>query len=169
IYNYRELREELSNEQGAGSREQPAGSEATKRAGSTEHRAAVTNLPSPVSGLRLANRTQETQQTPNASTWISSSDTEVLLRLLIRDGKAALPKLAGMFGFAFYDCESGRALLARDPFGIKPLYYLQRDGGLAFDSETRALRPLFPQIQINGSAVRDTLLWRSVPEPATLF
>ena len=169
IYNYRELREELSNEQGAGSREQPAGSEATKRAGSTEHRAAVTNLPSPVSGLRLANRTQETQQTPNASTWISSSDTEVLLRLLIRDGKAALPKLAGMFGFAFYDCESGRALLARDAFGIKPLYYLERDGGLAFASETRALRPLFPQIQINGSAVRDTLLWGSVPEPATLF
>ena len=159
IYNYRELREELSNEQGAASRETEVGG----------RRSEVRGQRSDVGDQRTTHRTQETQLTPNASTWISSSDTEVLLRLLIRDGKAALPKLAGMFGFAFYDCESGRALLARDAFGIKPLYYLERDGGLAFASETRALRPLFPQIQINGSAVRDTLLWGSVPEPATLF
>src|SRR5439155_708490 len=104
IYNYRELREELSNEQGAASRETEVGG----------RRSEVRGQRSDVGDQRTMHRTQETQLTPNASTWISSSDTEVLLRLLIRDGKAALSKLAGMFGFAFYDCESGRALLARD-------------------------------------------------------
>ena len=126
IYNYRELRDELSQ-------------------------AAVTGHPSPVN-----------------SGWHSNSDTEVLLGLLIREGKAALPKLAGMFAFAFYDCESGRALLARDPFGIKPLYYLERDGGLAFASEVRALRHMVPEAETAAAALRDTLLWGSVPEPATL-
>lgn len=96
------------------------------------------------------------------------SDTEVLLRLLMREGKAALLKLAGMFAFAFYDCESGRALLARDAFGIKPLYYVEREGGLAFASEVRALSPLVPETKIAAAALRDTLLWGSVPEPATL-
>jgi asparagine synthase (glutamine-hydrolysing) len=97
------------------------------------------------------------------------SDTEVLLRLLELYGKAALGRLAGMFAFAWYDCQSGRGLLARDPFGIKPLYYTERNGGVAFASEVRALRPLIDEASISASAVRDTLLWGSVPEPATLI
>lgn len=101
-------------------------------------------------------------------TFHGQSDTEVLLRLLVREGKAALPKLAGMFAFAFYDRESGRGLLVRDAFGIKPLYYAEPDGGVAFASEVTALRLLMPAAETAAAALRDTLLWGSVPEPATL-
>ena len=96
------------------------------------------------------------------------SDTEVLLRLLAREGVTALPKLAGMFALAYYDAASGRGLLARDAFGIKPLYYVEREGGLAFASEIRALRPIVQDAGIDAAALRDTLLWGSVQEPATL-
>src|SRR5438034_7673590 len=73
-----------------------------------------------------------------------------------------------MFAFAFCDCESGRALLARDAFGIKPLYYVERGESLAFASEVRTLRPMAADNRIGTEALRDTLLWGSVPEPATL-
>lgn len=97
----------------------------------------------------------------------SSSDTEVLLRLLVRNGKSALPGLAGMFAFALYEPGSGRALLARDAFGIKPLYYAEEEGGLRFASEVGALRTLMSGTRCDPGALRDTLLWGSVPEPAT--
>jgi asparagine synthase (glutamine-hydrolysing) len=97
------------------------------------------------------------------------SDTEVLLRLLVLDGAAALPALAGMFAFALFDRERGTGLLARDAFGVKPLYYLVRNGALAFASEVRALRALVPDSGPAAPALRDTLLWGSVPEPDTLI
>jgi asparagine synthase (glutamine-hydrolysing) len=93
------------------------------------------------------------------------SDTEVLLRLLVRQGAACLPKLAGMFAFAFWDEGTGAALLARDPLGIKPLYYREEGGTLCFASETRVLR--MDGDMNDASAVRDFFLWGSVPEPAT--
>lgn len=70
------------------------------------------------------------------------SDTELLLRLLVRDGEAALPRLNGMFAFCLYDREAGTLLLARDGFGIKPLYYTDAGGRFAFASELKALLAL---------------------------
>src|SRR5216683_7221694 len=70
------------------------------------------------------------------------SDTELLLRLLVRDGEAALPRLNGMFAFCLYDREAGTLLLARDRFGIKPLYYAIAGGRFAFASELKALLAL---------------------------
>lgn len=102
-------------------------------------------------------------------TFLGQSDTEVVLRLLEREGAAALHRLAGMFALAWFDARTGRALLARDPFGIKPLYYAKSNGGIAFSSEVRALRAFVPGAGISPGAVRDTLLWGSIPEPATLF
>ena len=67
------------------------------------------------------------------------SDTEVLLRMLMREGAQALNKLNGMFAFAFVDTHSKEWLLARDPFGIKPLYLAQLPGQVAFASEIKAL------------------------------
>jgi asparagine synthase (glutamine-hydrolysing) len=96
----------------------------------------------------------------------SGSDTEVLLRLLVREGAACLPKLAGMFAFAFWDKEAGTALLARDQLGIKPLYYRDENGTLSFASETRVLRKNGDPT--DASALHDFFLWGSVPEPATL-
>lgn len=101
-------------------------------------------------------------------TFNGQSDTEVLLRVLTTAGTAALPKLAGMFAFAFHDAVSGRALLARDAFGIKPLYYREHEGSLAFASEVKVLRAMVPDTRLSPSALRDTLLWGTVPEPATL-
>jgi asparagine synthase (glutamine-hydrolysing) len=103
-----------------------------------------------------------------AESFVGHSDTEVLLRLLLREGRAALPKLAGMFAFAFWDATSGRALLARDAFGIKPLYFSTRDGGLQFASEVKALRRE-SACTVDAPAMRDFLLWGSMPESTTLW
>jgi len=105
----------------------------------------------------------------DATTFAGESDTEVLLRLLVMEGKSVLPKLAGMFALAWHDCESGRGLLARDAFGIKPLYYAHFPGGVAFASEVRTLTPLLADASLDPGALRDTLMWGSVPEPATMF
>lgn len=96
----------------------------------------------------------------------SDSDTEVLLRLLAREGVACLPKLAGMFAFCYWDEAAGEALLARDAFGIKPLYYRVDDGTLAFASEARLLQRSGDEA--DAEALRDFFLWGSVSEPATL-
>ncbi|WP_424963339.1 asparagine synthase (glutamine-hydrolyzing) [Ekhidna sp.] len=69
----------------------------------------------------------------------STSDTEVLLYLLIKEGKECLPKLNGFFAFAFYDSKEESLLLARDRMGIKPLHYYRNKDFLAFGSEMKAL------------------------------
>ena len=72
----------------------------------------------------------------------TTSDTEVLLESIIHRGlDAMLPRLEGMFAFALYDTHEGSLTLARDRFGIKPLYVYDCDDAFAFASEIRALRP----------------------------
>ena len=73
------------------------------------------------------------------------SDTEVLLHALIEWDEQALPRLNGMWAFAFWQPAKQRLLLARDRFGVKPLYYRNGPGGLAFASEPKALLALFPE------------------------
>jgi asparagine synthase (glutamine-hydrolysing) len=85
----------------------------------------------------------------------SQTDTEVLLNLMIRSGSHGLPRAIGMFAFAFLDISRRRVVLARDPFGIKPLFFATRDGAVAFASEIRPLLDL-------GFAPR-------VVEPSALF
>ncbi|HVR87095.1 MAG TPA: asparagine synthetase B, partial [Planctomycetota bacterium] len=69
----------------------------------------------------------------------SGGDTEVLLKLLVREGSAALRKLRGMFAFACWNPRSRLLFLARDPFGIKPLYLWRDADRLLFASEMKAL------------------------------
>ena len=72
--------------------------------------------------------------------FLTESDTEVLLQLLVREREKALAKLNGMFAFVFLDVASGEWLMARDQFGIKPLYYANTPSGqLLFASEIKAL------------------------------
>jgi len=66
--------------------------------------------------------------------WRTRSDNEVALHLVDREGPAALARLNGMFAFAMAS-EDGRFVAARDPVGIKPLYWAQRDGVTRFASE----------------------------------
>lgn len=76
--------------------------------------------------------------------FVGRSDTEVLLHALIEWGAAALPRLNGMWAFACWQPRLRRLLLARDRFGVKPLYYRIGPEGLAFASEPKALLELFP-------------------------
>jgi asparagine synthase (glutamine-hydrolysing) len=69
----------------------------------------------------------------------TGSDTEVLLRLLVCDGPAALAQLRGMFALGWWDAEARALVLARDRFGIKPLYVAAADTSIAFASEIHAL------------------------------
>ncbi|MBF0507786.1 MAG: asparagine synthase (glutamine-hydrolyzing) [Deltaproteobacteria bacterium] len=69
----------------------------------------------------------------------TSSDTEVLLHLLIQKGDQAFNELNGMFAFAFIDRLTGVWLLARDLFGIKPLYYASIQDEIIFASEIKAI------------------------------
>ena len=88
----------------------------------------------------------------------TASDSEVLLRALIVWGEAALPRLNGMFAFGFYDSQRHTLLLARDRFGIKPLYFAQVGSGAAFASEIKQLYDL-PGVsrRMNLRRVRDFL------------
>src|SRR5262249_41044361 len=69
----------------------------------------------------------------------TSSDTEVVLEAWRAWGPGALDRFRGMFAFALFDHQTGELVLARDPLGIKPLYYLPRGRGVVFASELKAL------------------------------
>jgi asparagine synthase (glutamine-hydrolysing) len=69
----------------------------------------------------------------------SATDSEVVLNALAAWGVAALARLNGMFAFALWDRKERRLLLARDRYGIKPLYYFQQGATLAFASEQKAI------------------------------
>ena len=88
----------------------------------------------------------------------STSDTEVLLYALLQWGEHALVRLNGMFAFALWQPREQRLLLARDRFGVKPLYYRVGREGFAFASEPKALLDLFPEHrQICHSTLLDFL------------
>lgn len=72
-------------------------------------------------------------------TFLSQTDTEVLLQLYARMRSECLKSLRGMFAFAIRDNETGEVFIARDPLGIKPLYYVKTEKVFIFASELRAL------------------------------
>lgn len=71
--------------------------------------------------------------------FFSQSDTEVLLHLYAEKGEAMVHELRGMFAFAIWNAESGSLFVARDPYGIKPLYYSDDGRTFRFASQVRAL------------------------------
>ena len=108
--------------------------------------------------------------TAKGHTFRSHSDTEVLLHLWAEHGEAMVDELRGMYAFAIWDAERGGLFLARDPYGIKPLYLADDGRTLRAASQVKAL--------LAGGGI-DTapdpaghvgfFLWGHVPEPHTLY
>jgi asparagine synthase (glutamine-hydrolysing) len=100
----------------------------------------------------------------------TTSDTEVLLILYSREGERMLCKLRGMFAFGIWNTRSRELFLARDPYGIKPLYYAATATALIFASQVKSIIAsglISPEHEPAGLA--GFYLWGSVPEPWTLF
>jgi asparagine synthase (glutamine-hydrolysing) len=99
------------------------------------------------------------------ASFITSSDTEVVLEAWRHWGPGALLRFRGMFAFAITDTATGELVLARDPLGIKPLLYLHRGNGVMFASELKALlSAVGPELKVEPGAMVASMLYYWVPE-----
>ena len=100
----------------------------------------------------------------------SHCDTEVLLHLYAERGAAMMDDLRGMYAFAIWDTRSRTLFCARDPFGIKPLYYAAGGGVLRLASQVKALltcRCVDHSVEPAGPV--GFFLWGAVPDPFTMY
>ncbi len=103
-------------------------------------------------------------------TFKTDSDTEVLVHLYEQHDLGFAEKLRGMFAVALWDSRNERLVIARDRFGIKPLYYSTTNGKLVFASELKSILrcPGFKG-QVSLDAVEAFLAFNSIPAPLTIF
>jgi asparagine synthase (glutamine-hydrolysing) len=100
----------------------------------------------------------------------SQTDTEVILKLYQQFGTDCVHHLRGMFAFAIWDDQEKTCFLARDPLGIKPLYYWLKDSTLVFASELKSiLATRLPTLNLSMEGLYGYLISGSVPEPHTLI
>ena len=99
----------------------------------------------------------------------SNSDTEVILKAYGHWGERCLHEFRGMFAFALWDAQRHRVFVARDPMGIKPMYFYQSDRYFMFSSEVRTLlgTGLVPRV-IDCSGLLNYLTFGSLYDPNTL-
>ena len=100
----------------------------------------------------------------------TNSEIEVMLTLYSVEGESFINKLRGMFAFSFYDKEKNTVMLGRDPFGIKPLYYIEREGQVYFSSESKVfyLDPALDKTLIDEEQLQHYFTYQYIPEPSTL-
>ncbi len=101
--------------------------------------------------------------------FFSQSDTEVLLKILIREGSNALPKLNGFFAFCLYDKQDQTMLLARDRFGIKPLLYSFDDDKFIFASEMKSVLKYGIEKDIDFASLATYLHLNYIPAPDSIL
>jgi asparagine synthase (glutamine-hydrolysing) len=150
IYNYLELRQEIEvRGQTSDVSEQPQ-----IRGGKSE--IAASGSEQPAGGGQLC--------------WRSNSDTEVLLNAFRIWGTDSFEKVRGMFAAAIWDDAKEKLFLARDPFGIKPLYYYTSDDMIVFASEIRALLAsgLIPRT-LSREGLMSYVRYGSVEDPLTII
>ncbi len=99
----------------------------------------------------------------------SASDTEVLLYLFIEYGEKCLEMLNGFFAFAIYDKEENSMFIARDRYGIKPLWYYHDEDKFLFASELKALLQFNIEKEVNYNAVYQFFQLNYIPAPHTIF
>ncbi|MCB0700161.1 MAG: asparagine synthase (glutamine-hydrolyzing) [Chitinophagales bacterium] len=99
----------------------------------------------------------------------TTSDTEVLLYLLIEHGEKCLEWLSGFFAFALYDTQADTLLLARDRYGKKPLLYYRTDEQFAFSSEMKSLLEWGIPKKLNYSVLHQYLQLNYIPQPQSMI
>ena len=103
-------------------------------------------------------------------TFRTNSDSEVLLEAWRLWGEKSLNRLRGMFAFALFDKRTGRMVVARDPFGIKPLFIARRNEGLVFASELKAISiALGGALRLNHTALVSSLMYYWIPETHCVY
>lgn len=105
----------------------------------------------------------------NGFVFFSTSDTEVLLNLFIRDGEACLSKLNGFFSFCIYDKLEQNLFVARDRYGIKPLLYLFDEDKFLFASEMKSLQHYGINKELDYNSLYTYLQLNYIPAPHTIF
>lgn len=95
----------------------------------------------------------------------SQSDTEVVLRLFALKGESFLHEINGFFALAIHDAEKDELLIARDRFGVKPLWWCEQDGQLLFASELRALEALGATGDIDRLSLHQYFTHHFIPAP----
>lgn len=106
----------------------------------------------------------------SGASFLSHSDTEVLLKAYARWGDSCLSRFRGMFAFALWDARQHRLFIARDPMGIKPLYYAQSGKFFLFASEVRALLGTgLIRRSIDRAGLLNYLTYGSAYDPLTLI
>jgi asparagine synthase (glutamine-hydrolysing) len=115
-------------------------------------------------------RSLQNQLTKRGHVLQTASDTEVIVHLYEEQGEECVHWLRGMFGFALWDAQRERLLLARDRLGIKPLYYADVNGTLIFGSEIKSILQ-HPAIsaELDSDALSNFLSLKYVPSPQTMF
>jgi asparagine synthase (glutamine-hydrolysing) len=101
----------------------------------------------------------------------TNSEVEVLAKLYTHYGENFIEKLRGMFSFIIWDKINKTFLGARDPFGIKPFYYVENDNGLYVASELKSFHKNedTSYTEIDNEALHNYLTFQFVPEPKTLL
>lgn len=91
-------------------------------------------------------------------TFVSGSDTEVVLSAYVEWGDACVSRFNGMWAIAIYDRKKSRLFCSRDRFGVKPFYYIDEPGVFAFGSEIRQLLPLLGDVKANSELLLDFII-----------
>lgn len=99
----------------------------------------------------------------------SQSDTELLLQAYMHWGEQALQRFRGMWAFVLWDAEKEELTLCRDRLGVKPLYYMQDQAGLAFSSELKGLEPIIQDRSIDKDALAVYLKRGFIPAPQSIY
>ncbi|WP_062988838.1 asparagine synthase (glutamine-hydrolyzing) [Nocardia anaemiae] len=112
------------------------------------------------------------EEYPDGRIFETEGDSEAIVAAFHYWGPEAVRKLRGMFAFAIWDTETQELFLARDPFGIKPLFLATGPGGTAFGSEKKSLLELLPALGLSDAldprALEHYTVLQYVPEPETL-
>ncbi|WP_167473781.1 asparagine synthase (glutamine-hydrolyzing) [Nocardia arthritidis] len=112
------------------------------------------------------------QEFPDGSMFSTEGDGEAVVAGFHYWGPEVVTRLRGMFAFAIWDTETGELFLARDPFGIKPLFLATGPGGTAFGSEKKSLLELLAPLglgeELDPRALEHYAVLQYVPEPETL-